>query len=353
MEVASCVQEALHEIDPRLEVRCVPIADGGEGSLDAIASALGGTLVEKRVTGPNFQEVHAKYLWYEDTAFIETASASGLTLALPGSTPMKTTSFGTGELMLDALSRRAKTICLCLGGSATNDGATGIAAALGCRFYHGDKELFPVGGTLGEIDRIDASEMKKCLGDTKIQALVDVDNPLLGPNGASYVYAKQKGASEKEVELLEAGMANLSKRFQEDLGIDVSMLRGAGAAGGIGGGAVALFGAELVSGIHTLLDYIEFDNLAKESDLIITGEGKLDSQSAQGKVASGIASKAKESGKPCVLVVGKNDLKPAEWKAFGVLDVIETNPHYSPEQTLTECKNKIKSAVLRRFKELL
>ena len=348
--VSSIIEEALLELDPSLSIVSLPIADGGEGSVDAIFRAIGGEMVEMEVCGPNQQRVMASYLIKEDVAVIEAASACGLTLANASSSPMSTTAYGVGELIGDAIKRGIKRICLCVGGSSTNDMGAGIANALGAKFFDEEgKEFLPVGGTLHKVTHIDLTKMKELTASIQFEVLVDVNNPLYGPNGASRIFSPQKGASQEEVELLERGVIHLSDLIKAELGIDVSKLPGAGAAGGIGGGMVAFFDASLVSGVDTILRLCRFDELVQKADLVITGEGKLDSQSLHGKAISGVVAYCKRHGKEVVAVVGRNDLSEEDIVCFGLSRVIESGSGKTLEEIRKTCKNDLKAAVLQGF----
>lgn len=308
-QVSSVMREVILEHFPEAEVAAFPLADGGEGSAETFLAALGGEMKHLRVTGPRFLPVPSFYALLPDgTAVIELAAAAGLPLMGDAPDVMQASTFGVGELMADALNKGARKMLLCLGGSATNDGACGAAAALGIKFYNDKDESFvPVGATLEDIVRIDKSGMHPALADTQIDIMCDVDNPLCGDNGAAAVFGPQKGASAEDVKKLDAGLEHLAAKILEEGGPLIKALPGAGAAGGFGGGAAAFFGGRLRRGIETLLDLINFDEEAAEADFIFTGEGKLDTQSAQGKVISGVSRRARALNKPVIAVVGAID----------------------------------------------
>lgn len=284
------------------EVIKVPIADGGEGTLDAILQNLELETVPISVTGPDFDVQSAIYGKKGDTAYIEMATTSGL-----GMTKLKkaakTTSRGFGEAILHAVQNGAKTLYLAIGGSATNDGGMGMLSALGVQFLDAcGNVLSGKGEDLALIDRIDISEVYPGLSGVKCYIICDVENPLLGKTGATMVYGRQKGASDAELELLEKGMGNYAEKAAETLGKDFACLPGAGAAGGVGAALLGFLNAQFCPGIDTVLDIIGFDNIVQNADLVITGEGKMDGQSAYGKAPVGVAQRCK--GIPVLALVG-------------------------------------------------
>lgn len=292
---------------PGCMVHTVPVADGGEGTVACFLSALGGALINTTVKGPYLTELPASYgiLRGGNVAVIETASCAGLPLVEQRKNPTLTSTYGVGQLILDAARHGCTKIILGLGGSCTNDGGCGAAAAAGVRFYNAAGNSFiPVGGTLRQITRIDLSGRSPLLEKLSITAMCDIDNPLYGPNGAAYVFAPQKGADGETTELLDQGLRRLSEKITQNLGISISGLPGAGAAGGMGAGMVSFFGASLEMGIEAVLDAIEFERLLQGADLVLTGEGKLDTQSLRGKAVIGIARRAQKCGVPVVAVVG-------------------------------------------------
>lgn len=305
-EVCRTMESAIHEINSAIEVITIPVADGGEGSVEAFLKALRGEKVYCKVTGPFFEEMEAFYGRLEqDTAVVEMAACSGLPLVEGREDPMLTTTYGVGELMLDAIEKGAKKLIVGLGGSCTNDGGVGAAAALGARFYNTEGETFiPTGGTLKDIVRIDIETCREKLKGIEIITMCDIDNPLYGKQGAAYIFGPQKGADEKMVEVLDKGLHHLQEVIQNSLKIDVSVLKGAGAAGGMGAGMVAFLGSKLQMGIETVLDVVGFEELLEGTDLVFTGEGKIDAQSLSGKVVMGVAKRAKSKGVPVMVLVG-------------------------------------------------
>lgn len=311
------------------ELAALPVADGGEGTVDCFAAACGGTLVHETVCGPFPGEtLRAAYaLLPGGTAVVECASCAGLPLVAGRADPVRTTTFGVGELLRRAVERGARRVILGLGGSCTNDGGCGAAAALGVRFYDAQGRAFvPVGGTLHRIARIDTDEARALLRGVEVTAMCDIDNPLYGESGAAHVFAPQKGADAQTVALLDEQLRALSAVITRTLGLDVAQLSGAGAAGGFGAGCVAFLGARLQSGIETVLDTVGFDVLAQQSELVITGEGRLDAQSLRGKVVSGVARRCAAVGTECFALVGALDADEMALHAVGLSGARSINP---------------------------
>ena len=313
---------------PGCEVRAIPVADGGEGSVDAFLAALGGEKVHARVAGPFFEPVESFYGLTDGgkTAIVEMAACAGLPLAGERRDPALTTTYGVGELIALAVEGGARKIILGLGGSATNDAGCGAAAALGVRFFdRTGTPLVPTGGTLGEVERIDVSAARERLRGVEITAMCDIDNPMYGENGAAYVFAPQKGAGPEQVRALDAGLRRLAGVMRRELGMDFAELPGAGAAGAMGAGVTAFLGASLQSGIESVLNAVDFDSAAADADLIFTGEGRLDSQSLRGKVVIGVARRAKRLGKRVIAIVGGAEGELEAAYAEGVTAVFTTN----------------------------
>ena len=307
-QVCQVMSGQLRRFFPQAQVKSIPVADGGEGSVEAFLAAAGGERRTRTVTGPFGEPVEAFYGVLGDgrTAVIEMAACAGLPLAEGRLNPERATTYGVGELLLAAKEAGCTKAILGLGGSCTNDGGVGAAAALGAKFTRADGAAFiPTGGTLGEIAALDVSPVAQALQGMELTAMCDIDNPLYGDAGAAAVFAPQKGADAAMVARLDAGLRHLGQVAARCLGRDFSHLPGAGAAGGLGFGMAAFCGAQLRMGIDAVLDAVGFDSLLPGTDVVFTGEGKIDSQSARGKVVSGVAARCRKAGVPVVAVVGQ------------------------------------------------
>ncbi len=286
----------------------VPLADGGEGTVEALVAATGGHFAKAKVQDPLGRIIRARYgfLGNADTAVIEMAAASGLPLLSDSERdPLKTSTYGTGQLILDAAQNGARKIIIGIGGSATVDGGTGMARGLGVRFLDSSgNELEDGGGILGRIARIDVSGLNAAVRGITFTVACDVTNPLTGPEGAAAVYGPQKGAGPDKVALLDKGLANLAACIRRDTGRDVEHIPGAGAAGGLGAGLVAFLGGELRCGIDIVLEAVGLAEHLDGADLVFTGEGSVDAQSSFGKATAGVAEAAKEKNVPVILLAG-------------------------------------------------
>ncbi|WMJ22823.1 glycerate kinase [Paludicola sp. MB14-C6] len=306
-EICDIMEKSIKKTYPSAQIISIPVADGGEGSVDAFLCAVGGEKKKVIVKGPYFEDVEAFYGVIDngETAIIEMAACAGLPLVGDNKNPKATTTYGVGQLILSALEQGCKKIIMGLGGSATNDAGTGAAAALGIKFTDSNnKEFIPVGGTLKNIAHIDMTELDNRLKSVQFITMCDIDNPLFGESGAAFIFAPQKGATPNDVLELDDGLKHISNIIKKDLNKDVSELKGAGAAGGMGGGMVAFFNSKLQMGIETVLDTVNFDSLAKDADMVFSGEGKIDSQSIRGKVVIGVAKRTKLYDIPLVAIVG-------------------------------------------------
>ena len=299
-------RDAVLSVFPHCTCICVPIADGGEGTLEVFESILGGEYRTISVVAPDFTNIQASYLILPSgTAVIEMAKASGLPLVEDHKNTGEMTSFGTGELILHAIENGCKYVILGLGGSATNDGGVGILSALGVKFLDSSgNPIKPCGFHLEKLHSVDASHMHPIVKECSFTVACDVENTLCGPQGASFVFGPQKGATPEDVVRLDRNLDHFAQVIKRDMGKDILTLVGGGAAGGISAGMSAFLRTELKSGIHLLLETVGFASLIQGADLIITGEGKVDGQSAKGKVVSGIGQYAKEYNVPVIVIAG-------------------------------------------------
>ena len=307
-EVADSLKQGWLSVSPHDSVVTLPIADGGEGTLSVLVDATQGEYFYTTVVGPMNQPVQACFGLMGDkkTAVIELAEASGLGLvAEKDRNPLLATSYGTGQLILAALDLSVERILIAIGGSACNDGGVGLLSALGVRFYDQHHQILPYGGgSLTELMTIDVSKMDPRLKNVIIEVACDVDNPLIGQNGASAIFGPQKGATPEMVKLLDANLTHFSNIVESTLGKNIAHVAGAGAAGGVGGALLAFLNTELRSGIDMVLEHIHIDDYFNNVDLVITGEGRIDGQTLRGKAPIGIAKRAKQQHIPCIAVAG-------------------------------------------------
>lgn len=328
-EICAIMRQRILEYFPDCAVSSIPVADGGEGTVDCFLEAMGGERVSVRVKGPFMEDIDSFYGIVQTsckTAVIEMAAAASLPMVSGRENPRVTTTYGVGQLIRHAIENGCKKLIVGLGGSCTNDMGAGAAAGAGAKFFDkSGKEFVPTGTTLEQIANIDLSELNILLQGIEVVAMCDIDNPLYGPTGAAYVFAPQKGADADTVKLLDANLVAAADTVKARLGIDVAGIPGAGAAGGMGAGMVAFFGARLMPGIETVLDTVDFDRIAADADFIFTGEGKIDSQSLRGKVVIGIAGRAKKLNTPVIAVVGDigDNMEPAY--EMGVSAIFSTN----------------------------
>lgn len=327
-DICRIASEEILRLEPEAEICAIPVADGGEGTVDAFLAAVGGTRAEVPCTGPCGQEVMGFYgLLPDGTAVVEMAAAAGLPLAGACRDPEKTTTYGVGQLMAHALSRGAKRLVLGLGGSATNDGGCGAAAALGAEFLDAEGRAFvPTGGTLTQIAHICMKGLWETLAGAEVTVMCDIDNPLCGPAGAAAVFGPQKGADAAMVARMDAGLRHLAEMLEKDVGMEVLTLAGGGSAGGFGAGAAAFFGGQLRMGIDVVLDLTDFDRKCRGASLVITGEGHLDSQSLRGKTVVGVARRARALGVPAAALVGGCETALDAVYAEGVSGVFPIHP---------------------------
>jgi glycerate 2-kinase len=325
IEVCKAIERGARRALPTAEVQLFPLADGGEGTAEVLAWHLPGELVKAQVHDPLLRPVEAQYFSFGKMAFVEMAEASGLQrLEVGERNPLKTSTFGTGELLRHAMENGAEEVFLAIGGSATNDAGMGMAAALGWRFLDKNgKELAPVGENLDRVMTIVPPQPKSEARNPTWKVLCDVTAPLYGPSGAAYVFAKQKGADDAVVEQLDAGLRHFAGVVERQLGKDFSQVPGAGAAGGLGFGAMAFLGASVQSGAETILQLTGFESFVKKADLIITGEGRLDRQTGQGKLLAAICRKAKQYNVPVVAICGAIEAIEAELSLLGLMKALQ------------------------------
>ncbi len=314
-----------------LKTEVIPMADGGEGTTEALIEALDASIHSIKVHDPLFREVTASYARSRDNrvAIIEMAAASGLDLIRTDErNPLITTTFGVGELIKDALNHHVTKIILGIGGSATNDGGSGMLTALGVKFLNSDNEEIELGGgALAHLTHIDASNLDYRLNDVTFEVACDVTNPLLGPNGATYIYGPQKGATEKMIPKLDSALANYHDMIEKAYHISVKDIPGAGAAGGLGAGILTFFNASLSNGIDIVLKETQFLERIKDADLVITGEGKIDVQTIYGKTPIGVAKASKQFDLPVIAIcgsLGKNYQAVYQHGIDTVFSIIET-----------------------------
>lgn len=349
--VAEAMERGVRKVFPNAEIVKMPIADGGEGTVETMIEASGGTWVEETVVGPLGEPVKAGWgiMGDGETGVIEMAAASGLPLVGTRKNPMITTTYGTGELIVSALNRGLKRIIIGIGGSATNDGGVGMARALGVRFLDADgKELANGGGALADLATIDVSGIDKRIQDVTLLVACDVDNPLCGPTGASFVYGPQKGATPDMVEALDAALANYADIAEKTLGKSVKDTPGAGAAGGLGAGLMLFTQTELRPGIDIILEVNEFDKALQGASLMLTGEGQTDFQTARGKAPVGAAKWAKKYDIPVVCISGGLGQGANDVLAHGIDAIASIAPHpISLEECIAQGEQLLEDATER------
>lgn len=327
LEVCEAIAKGIQLANPAVQTQLLPLADGGEGTAEILTYHADGQWVQKKVQDPLFREITAYYGLSKDrkTAFIDMAQAAGLQLLLPAErNPLHTSTYGTGQLILAAMQQGVEKIILGIGGSATNDGGIGMARALGYVFK--DKKGNILKGCGAELPEVSVIIPPKVDFPT-IEVLCDVTNPLYGPQGAAYTYGRQKGADELMLELLDQGLQNLASRVKEQLGVEGAEIAGAGAAGGMGYGAMTFLKASLHSGIGAVMHYAHFAEHIKAADLIITGEGKIDEQTRQGKLISGICQEAMVYNKPVIAFCGALLASPRLVREIGLSAAFSIQTH--------------------------
>lgn len=312
IQVADAVEKGIHVHWPDCQVMKLAVADGGEGIIEALLTTMGGRNVKVKVQDPLGRPIEAEYAIVDGTtAVIEMSRSSGLTLLKEEErNPMLTSTFGTGQMVADALSKGCRRFIMGIGGSATNDAGTGMLEALGYRFMDAEGNVLKGRGeSLGKIRHIDSSNAVEGLKDSIFIVTCDVDSPFCGPKGAAYVYGPQKGATSEMVKELDEGMQAFSRLVYKETGTDIMNIKGAGAAGGLGGAFKAFLNAELRKGADMVLDAIGFDEIIRDADLVITGEGKIDSQTLNGKLPSAVAQRASARNIPVMAICGRTEVE--------------------------------------------
>lgn len=351
-EAAKAIERGLNaNSSVSVETVCLPIADGGEGTLDALVPPE--KSVNVRVLNPLGNEINARYGIIGDTAIIEIASCAGLTLISPEERSAGlTTTYGVGQIILDALDRGIRKILLTVGGSATNDGGAGLLASLGALFSRGDGSSFvPTGLTLKDISRIDVSGLDSRIFGCCFSVATDVTNPLLGEKGATYVYGKQKGATADELEITERGMAHYAALLEKTFGKDVSEIPGCGAGGGVSAPLLAMGNTTVERGIELVLKTVCFDRMIEGCDYVITGEGKFDCQSLFGKTVSGVLSHAEKKGVPVVCFVGCLNLDGVEILPPDLTEILSVREKASSDGDSMSNAEKYLTEIAREWSE--
>lgn len=350
---AQLLAEEASTFFPGAAFSSLEVADGGEGTVDAVVASLGGRHVEVEVADPLGRPAAATYgLLPDNRAVIEMAAASGLPmLSLAERNPSLTSTYGTGQLVAEALGRGVRDISLAIGGSATNDCGMGCMRALGARFLDAaGHELDGTGADLARVALIDVAGMDPRVAETTFHVMCDVDNPLVGSRGATYTFGPQKGATPQMTDELEAGMRNMAQVIEKTFGIAVANEPGMGAAGGLGAAARVFLGAQVVGGVDWVLDLVGFDQALFDCDVCVTGEGHADSQSAHGKVVSGVAARCRRAGVPCVAIVGGMSADAVELLGCGVDALVPTViDAASIEEVLASAEQNFRLAAQRAF----
>ncbi len=355
-QTVALLAKAAKAVFGEIEYSGVPVADGGEGTTDAVVAAENGQWIECEVCDPMMEKVTARYGRLDERrAVIEMAAASGLPLVpLDRRNPLKATSYGTGELIRHALDMGFTDISIAIGGSATNDGGMGCARALGVRFLDGDgRELEGRGEDLEQVSAIDVSNLDHRIANAKITVMCDVTNPLCGENGATWTFGAQKGATPEIQQRLESGMVNYRDVIRRQFGIDPDAIQGAGAAGGLGAALMVFLGGEMKSGIDTVLDLIDFDSRLEGTDLVVTGEGRTDWQSCFGKVMQGVGERAAKKGVVAVGLSGSLGRDAARIFDHGIASLMTTVDAPMPlEEALGRAEELYYLGAVRMFRFL-
>lgn len=353
IEACAAIQEGIYKVNKNIDVHLIPMADGGEGTIDVISYATKGRFMKVSAHGPLHEVIEAKYWLLEDhqTAFIEVAEACGIHLIpLEKRNPLKASSYGVGEIILDALNHGAKKIYVGLGGSVTNDGGLGLLRALDAKFYDSSFGEITAIESLVNLKSIDLSHTKKLLKHCEIIIMSDVDNPFVGKNGATYVFGRQKGATNQQLEILEKALVALNDVIKNQLHIDLATIKKTGAAGGLGG-AFYLIGASMQSGIDTILELVDFKNKIKDANYVITGEGSIDSQTTHGKTISGILKQTHQYHIPVIAFAGRVTSNIQELYDLGLTAAFSiTNEAKSLQQALSDGKVSLMETAYNVFR---
>jgi glycerate kinase len=354
VEVSDAIEQGIREIFPQAEIVKIPMADGGDGTVQCLVNATGGKILREKVTGPLGDEVLASYgiLGDKKTAVIEMAEASGLTLVPENRrNPLITTTYGTGQLIKSALDQGCRKMIIGIGGSATNDGGAGMVQALGVKLLDkGGEEIGFGGGELKKVFRINTKYLDNRLSETKVLIASDVSNPLCGPKGASQVYGPQKGATSEMIKKLDESLVYFAEIIKRDLNKDIKDIPGAGAAGGLGASLIAFLDAELRPGIEIIIEIVKLERAIKDADLVVTGEGKIDNQTIYGKAPIGVAKIAKKYNVPVIAVAAIIGDDADIVHQYGIDNLIKVS---EPPMSLAEPKSKKVWLVKRSIKQFL
>ena len=355
VEVSEAIEQGIREVFPEAEVIKIPMADGGDGTVECLVNATGGEILKEKVIGPLGDKVLAHYgiLGDKRTAVIEMAAASGLTLVPENKrNPLITTTYGTGQLIKAVLNQGCRKMIIGIGGSATNDGGAGMVQALGVKLLDQEgKEVGFGGGELKKIVKIDISCMDNRLSDTKVLVASDVNNPLCGPQGASKIYGPQKGATPEVIEELDKSLSYFAELIKRDLNKEVKDIPGAGAAGGLGAGLMAFLNAELRPGIEIIIEIVKIEQIIRESDLLITGEGRIDAQSVFGKVPFGLGKMAKKYNVPVIAIVGEIGEGFSQIYEYGINSIMSIiSKAISIDEAMQMSKSLLKDATERMMR---
>ncbi|ONI45303.1 hypothetical protein AN641_00515 [Candidatus Epulonipiscioides gigas] len=354
-EICDIGQKIANEIFDGCEVIKIPMADGGEGTVDCLIEAMNGEKVECVVKNPLHKNIIAQYGKFKDSAIMEMSAASGITLVDDTERDiLKQSTFGTGQMMLHALENGITNIYIGIGGSATNDGGMGFANAIGVRFLdENNNELDPIPSNFEKIKTLDVNNINPLILNANIVVMCDVTNPLLGECGATNIFGKQKGATPQQLEMLERGMTHYIKISENYMNKLVKHEPGAGAAGGLGAALKLFANAKMCSGVDTILEILDFKNKINGVDLVITGEGQMDYQSAYGKVPSGVGKICKEKDIPCIAIVGAMGERAEEMLNFGINAIVPTVNAIISLQTAIDNATVLYESALRRALSLL